>query len=107
LYAKDLSVGFIYRDGVPEEALYLFDWLVVDPDSKLPQKLREEKFYIRNKKAKLIAYVSVGELEPTKEYYKEAKREWMLGDNPAWKSKIADVRREDYVNFLFEKVLTG
>lgn len=104
LYAKDLSVGFIYRDGVPEEALYLFDWLVVDPDSKLPQKLREEKFYIRNKKAKLIAYVSVGELEPTKEYYKEAKREWMLGDNPAWKSKIADVRREDYVNFLFEKV---
>ncbi|MFN3976955.1 MAG: endo alpha-1,4 polygalactosaminidase, partial [Aquificaceae bacterium] len=105
LYAKDgdLSVGFIYKDDVPEEAFYLFDWLVVDPDSRLPQKLKEEKFYIKNKRAKIIAYVSVGELEPTREYYREAKKEWILGDNPAWKSKIADVRKQDYVDFLFEK----
>ncbi|MFN3947721.1 MAG: bifunctional glycoside hydrolase 114/ polysaccharide deacetylase family protein, partial [Aquificaceae bacterium] len=102
-YAKDMSVGFIFKDKVPEEALYLFDWLVVDPDSRLPQKLREERFYIKKKRAKLIAYVSVGELEPTREYYKEAKKEWILGDNPAWKSKIADVRRDDYVDFYFEK----
>lgn len=38
-FAKDMSVGFmIYGDPIPEEALYVFDWLVVDPDSEHTKK---------------------------------------------------------------------
>lgn len=103
LYAKaqDLSVGFIYKHDIPEEAFYLFDWLVVDPDNFPLEKL-DEKFYIKNKKAKLIAYVSVGELEPYRSYYKKADKSWIIGENKGWNSKIADLRNSKYIDFLFE-----
>lgn len=103
-FAEDISVGFIYRHP-PEEALYLFDWLVVDPDNFSWEKLNE-KFYIKNKKSKLIAYVSLGEIEPYRSYYKEIKKEWILGENKAWKTYIADIRNKEYQRFLLEKVIS-
>jgi uncharacterized protein (TIGR01370 family) len=102
-YGKDLSVGFIYREP-PEEAFYLYDWLVVDPDNFSFEKLKE-KYYIKNKKAKLFAYVSVGEIEPYRKYYKEMDKSWTIGENKDWKTYIADIRKKEYREFLINKVL--
>lgn len=102
-YGKDIAVGFIYREP-PEEAFYLYDWLVVDPDNFSWEKF-DEKFYIKNRKAKLIAYVSLGEIEPYRSYYKEIKKDWILGENKAWKTYIADIRNKEYQKFLIEKVI--
>ncbi|MBX0312616.1 MAG: endo alpha-1,4 polygalactosaminidase [Sulfurihydrogenibium sp.] len=102
-YGKDLSIGFIYREP-PEEAFYLYDWLVVDPDNFSFEKLKE-KYYIKNKKAKLFAYVSVGEIEPYRKYYKEIDKSWIIGENKDWKTYIADIRKKEYREFLINKVL--
>jgi len=103
-FAKDMSVGFmIYGDPIPEEALYVFDWLVVDPDSEHTKKVMTT-FYLKNRKAKLIAYVSVGEAEPYREYYKEIPKEWILGKNEVWNSYVVDIRKEEYIKFLLDRV---
>ncbi len=102
--SADISVGFIYKHP-PEEAFYLFDWLVVDPDTFSWEKF-DEKYYIKNKKSKLIAYVSLGEIEPYRDYYKEIKKEWILGENKAWKTYIADIRNKEYQKFLIDKVIS-
>jgi len=102
-YGKDLSVGFIYREP-PEEAFYLYDWLVVDPDNFSFEKLKE-KYYIKNKKPKLFAYVSVGEIEPYRKYYKETDKSWIIGKNKDWKTYVADIRKKEYRKFLINKVL--
>lgn len=101
-WARDISVGFlIYGDPLPKKALYVFDWLIVNPDSLHIDGLR-----YRAIKPKLIAYVSIGEVEPYREYFKDLKKEWILGDNITWKSKIVDIRRDDYVEFLLKKVFS-
>jgi len=102
-HGKDLSVGFIYREP-PEEAFYLYDWLVVDPDNFSFEKLKE-KYYIKNKKPKLFAYVSVEEIEPYRKYYKETDKSWIIGKNEDWKTYIADIRKKEYREFLINKVL--
>jgi len=102
-HGKDLSVGFIYVEP-PEEAFYLYDWLVVDPDNFSFEKLKE-KYYIKNKKPKLFAYVSVEEIEPYRKYYKETDKSWIIGKNKDWKTYIADIRKKEYREFLINKVL--
>jgi len=102
-HGKDLSVGFIYVEP-PEEAFYLYDWLVVDPDNFSFEKLKE-KYYIKNKKPKLFAYVSVGEIEPYRKYYKETDKSWIIGKNKDWKTYVADIRKKEYREFLINKVL--
>ncbi|MCX8060647.1 MAG: endo alpha-1,4 polygalactosaminidase, partial [Aquificaceae bacterium] len=101
---RHLSVGFmIYGDPIPEEALYAFDWLVVDPDSPHTKRVMN-MFYLKNRRAKLVAYVSVGEAEPYREYFKEVKGECMLGENKVWKSMVLDLRREECMDFLLRRV---
>lgn len=105
--AKDMYVGFmIYGDPIPEEALYAFDWLVVDPDSPHTKRLLHA-FYLKNRKAKLIAYVSIGEAEPYRQHFKEIPKEWLLGENKVWKSHVIDLRNDNYIEFLLQKVFPG
>ncbi len=104
VWAENISVGFIYKQP-PEEAFYLYDWLVVDPDNFSFEKLNE-KFYIKNKKSKLFAYVSIGEIEPYRSYYKDIKKEWILGENKDWKTYIADLRNKGYMEFLINNVMS-
>ncbi|MEO2069106.1 MAG: endo alpha-1,4 polygalactosaminidase, partial [Desulfurobacteriaceae bacterium] len=95
------SVAVMYS-SLPEEILYLYDWIIVDPDT-FPLKKIKEKFYMK-KHGKLIAYVSIGEVSPTRSYFKQIKKSWMLGKNKVWKSFVLDLRKEDCGNFLIEKV---
>ncbi len=104
-WSENISVGFIYKQP-PEEAFYLYDWLVVDPDNFSFEKLNE-KFYIKNKKSKLFAYVSIGEVEPNRKYYKDIKKDWILGENKDWKTYIIDLRNKDCREFLIRNVLSN
>ncbi len=102
--AEPRCVAVYYNSGLPEEALYLYDWLIVDPDS-FPMEGLRERFYIKNRRARLIAYVSVGELEPHRKYFTGASKDWFIGRNKAWGTFIADLREPRYRRFLFERVI--
>ncbi|MDW8294092.1 MAG: endo alpha-1,4 polygalactosaminidase [Aquificaceae bacterium] len=102
--AEELSVGFmIYGEPIPEEALYAFDWLVLEPESPHTKRVMKT-FYLSNRKAKLIAYISVGEIGEYRDYFRKVKSEWLLGKNKVWNSFVTDLRAEGYVNFLLYEV---
>ncbi|MFN3870140.1 MAG: endo alpha-1,4 polygalactosaminidase [Aquificaceae bacterium] len=96
---ESLSIGFIYGDSIPEEALSLFNWLVIEHDTGISQS-------IRGKVLKLLAYVSVGEANPGSSYFNEIEDDWVLGENTAWGSKILDVRKEEYRDFFFNRIIS-
>lgn len=104
--AENLSVGFIYINSQQvkknQYLLSKFDWLGVDPDDFDIHELKNTFKHKRN--TKVIAYVSVGEVEPYRKYYRNVDKRWIIGYNRGWKSWIADVRDRDYINFLFENV---
>lgn len=101
-YAGVNSVAFIYKGNIPDEAFYLYDWLVVDPDSFSMPKFKKERFYIK-KRAKIIAYVSIGELDPYRPYFSEINKEWIIGENKAWHTYIADLKKASYQDFLINR----
>ncbi|GAB6072218.1 bifunctional glycoside hydrolase 114/ polysaccharide deacetylase family protein [Venenivibrio stagnispumantis] len=91
---ENLNCGvlFYYKDKPPPEAVKLFDYIVVDPD------------VVNKAEKKYVAYLSVGEIEPYRNYYKNIKKEWIIGENKVWKSYIADVSNQDYIAFLMKLV---
>ncbi|WP_457680833.1 bifunctional glycoside hydrolase 114/ polysaccharide deacetylase family protein [Thermovibrio sp.] len=94
------SVAFIYSEP-PDQLLYTYDWVVVDPDNFTP-KMIKERFYLK-KRGKIIAYFSLGEAEPFRKYFKDFKKEWFIGKNKVWNSYIVDLRNEECFNFLLKK----
>ncbi|RSN77394.1 MAG: hypothetical protein DSO07_03015 [Thermoproteota archaeon] len=79
---------------IPQEILRTHDWVIVDPDNP---------FVNKSGGAKLIAYISVGEIEEHRSYFNEIKN-YAIGYNSVWKSYIADVRNPEYRKFLIERV---
>lgn len=93
-------VAFFYGSKpIPDDLLYAYDWLVVSPENPHLKPIRE-KFYMK-KRGKLIAYLSVGELRKG-EITPELEGA-VLGENPVWKTKVMDLRKDIYRNFLVEK----
>ncbi|WP_457642048.1 endo alpha-1,4 polygalactosaminidase [Persephonella sp.] len=96
VYGRELpgSVCFYYDSNPPQELFYLCDWLILDPGFQIK----------KTGYSKIFAYVSIGEGESYREYFNELKKEWILGENKYWKTKILDIRDEDLQDFLIEKV---
>lgn len=101
---EDFSFALIYyTHKFPEYVYQKYDILVVDPDG-FPLNKIKQKYYKNNTKRKILAYVSIGEVEPYREYYKKVRKSWILGDNKGWVSKVADLRKREYQDFLIENV---
>jgi len=90
-------VCFYYHDNPPQEIYKFCDWLVVDPQN--------QNVYKKNSKAELIAYVSIGEIRNDDPRIKDIRKEWIIGENKAWKTKVLDIRNPQYQNYLLRVVL--
>ncbi|NPB06981.1 MAG: polysaccharide deacetylase [Aquificae bacterium] len=100
LFAKPECVMFLYdRKPLPDYFLQAYDWVVLPPENETPAALKERSFYLK-KKAKLLAYLSVGELRPEeKELFKELQR----GGSERWGSAFVDFRSERYRSWLLKR----
>lgn len=98
--AAPFSVAFYYAEKPPLDELHAFDIVVVDPDSVgiLPEQYKSAH-------SELFAYVSVGEADPQRRFYKQIRSEWLLGDNPAWKSKLVDLANPAWRAFFLDQVV--
>ena len=93
------SVAFFYASNPPVNELKAFDVVVVDPDSGLtPAKYGQGP-------SQLFAYVSVGEAESNRPYYKQFETTWLIGENKAWKSKVVDVSNPGWQAFFLDKII--
>ncbi|WP_457567505.1 endo alpha-1,4 polygalactosaminidase [Desulfurobacterium sp.] len=101
-YANDKPAVAIMYSNPPEEILYLYDWIIVDP-STFDMKFHKERFYMK-RHGKLIAYVSIGEDNGEGTFPAEIEKTCIIGKNKMWKSNIIDIRKAKCREFLYKKI---
>ncbi len=91
------TVALHYGSQPPIDALRSFDLVVLDPDSTArPATLPRPTEW--------AAYVSVGEVLPSRPWAKGIKPEWVVGENAGWRSRVLDVAAPGYAGFMVEQV---
>ncbi len=93
------STAFYYAPDPPLDELSQFDRLVLEPDNIQAAELQA----LTDRGAVAFAYLSVGEVGPTRAYASELDPRWILGKNPAWDSDVLDLANPDLRNFLLTR----
>jgi len=99
--AAPTNVGFYYGNEAPIGSLYAYDWLVMQAD-----RVTDARLDLLNKSnARPIAYLSAGEMARSHQAATSLRKDWILGENKAWKSLVLDIRRADVRGFMVEKLV--
>jgi polysaccharide biosynthesis protein PelA len=93
------SVAFFYGQPVPLDALSGFDAVVVEPDSGFDPAAQQGGH------TAWFAYVSVGEVSPQRQYYAAMPKEWLVGHNAAWASRVVDQDAPGWPAFYVRQVI--
>ncbi len=94
------SAVVYYGDSHPYEMLGAFDIIITDPAN-----VDVSSFGFKLYKDKIFAYISIGEVNKNRSYYKSIKKRWVKSENRLWKSLILDISNREYQNFLINRVL--
>jgi len=94
------SAVVYYANNHPFELLGSFDIIILDSANTDSSSHGFKKY-----KDKIFAYVSIGEVNKNRSYYKMIKKEWIKSENRVWKSKVVDISNKDYQKFLIDVVL--
>ncbi|MFO1390750.1 MAG: bifunctional glycoside hydrolase 114/ polysaccharide deacetylase family protein [Agitococcus sp.] len=94
------SVALFYGANPPLAELRAFDVAVVDPNHANihPQSYNSQY-------SQLFAYVSVGEVHPSKPYFKQIPKSWLKSQNQAWQSTIIDQSVTEWPQFFANTVI--
>lgn len=93
------NVAFHYGARPPADLLQAFDVAVVEPDSGFdPRKAKTPK-------TDWFAYVSVGEVLPSRAYFKDIPQAWLTGRNDAWNARVVDQAADGWPAFYVDKVI--
>lgn len=93
------NIAFFYGANPPWDELSAFEAVVVEP-GHVPDPQR-----VARRGTELYAYVSVGEVQPSRPYFKEIPTAWRSGANPAWGSIVIDQAQEEWPAFFAERVV--
>ncbi len=95
------AVAFFYGANPPWNELQAFDSVVVDPDHvPQPTNLRKKLPHTH-----LVAYVALGEVQPSRAYASGIPKTWLLGENKDWGSRVIDQAQPAWSAFFVEKVI--
>lgn len=98
---KDISVALCYADNPPVDGLSQFDWAVVDADAQF-----DPKNVPSNSNTLWLSYISVGEAESYRSYYKQFPKSWFMGDNSEWESQIINQTAPGWPDFFINTIAT-
>ena len=93
------SVAFFYGAKPPWNELKAFDTVVVEPDHVA------DPVAVARDKTALAAYVSVGEVHPTRSYANRIPKTWLRGKNKDWGSLVIDQSQADWPAFFTEAAI--
>lgn len=93
------SIAFHYGENPPVDALQAFDIAVVEPDSGFDPRRANTPH------TAWFAYVSVGEVLPGRQYFKDIPKGWLSGSNDAWQATVVDQAAEGWPAFYVDKVI--
>jgi hypothetical protein len=95
------SFAFYYGTDIPWESLGAFDVAVVEPGNVSPAGWPHRL----NPDTTVAAYISVGEVHPTRSYFTQVRPEWRLGENTAWGSIVVDQAAPGWNAFYLAQVI--
>ena len=98
---KDKSTAVFYGTHLPTNVLSQYKRIIVEPDNVKA----EELMALRSKGGDVFAYVSIGEISPSRKWYKKIQKDWILGDNKVWDSKVMDLASSGWQDFLIDSVI--
>jgi hypothetical protein len=90
------NYAFVYSDNIDNTFINFYDKVVIDADNI-------NSIYAKRFPEKMVAYVSIGEIEPWRKSSKGYQKEWVISENRTWESLIADFKNESYQAFLFKR----
>ena len=93
------SVALFYGRHAPLDELRAFDVVVVEPDHGYDPQAYKTPF------SELFAYVSLGELHPSRSYFKDLPEAWKIGGNTAWGSVVIDQTQPDWAAFVADRLV--
>jgi len=93
----DAKYAFIYSKNIDDRFINFYDKVVVEADAV-------DNIYALRYPKKMVAYVSVGEIEPWRATETKYNKTWIISKNRTWNSLIADLRKEDYQAFIFKRI---
>lgn len=94
------SIAFFYASNPPLDELKAFDIAVVDPDN-----LGIAPAEYQSAHSTLFAYVSVGEADPKRAFFKKIDPAWLIGDNSNWGTRVVDLSNPAWRNFFLDQVV--
>lgn len=94
---KEIASYAVYYGRDPQELAKLadFDLAIVQPG--IP---RESLALLRANGVKVLAYLSLGEAEPGRDYGMPLPKEWVLGTNPNWGGFFIDANQEGWQTLI-------
>ena len=95
----DPTIAFHYGTHPPLEELAVYDWVVLEP------KAVGAGFADTLSPGRPIAYVAIGESNEHVQWADRTQESWVIGRNPAWKSRIMDMAAEGWTRLLLDEIL--
>jgi len=95
--SADERYAFVYSKNIDDRFVNFYDKVVVEADAI-------DNIYALRYPNKMVAYVSVGEIEPWRKTKTPYDPSWIISENKTWNSLIADLRKEAYQKFIFERI---
>ncbi len=98
-WGQEFSAAIFYGKSPPWDELKAFNVVVVEPDHGFHPK----EYQTAN--SELFAYVSLGEVLPTRAYAKHIPQAWIIGENTAWHSQIVNQAQDGWVEFVLTNLI--
>lgn len=95
------STAVFYADQPPLALLGQFQRVIVEADNLQTSELKR----LHQQQAQVFAYLSVGEVSPTRRWYKQVERSWVLGRNNVWDSDVLDLSNPEWQKFLLDQLV--
>ena len=84
-------------DGL--ETLQAYDLAIIQPETLNTEQLKE----LRDSGTLIVAYLSLGEAESYRPWFKKVKPDWILGENKNWGSLFVDVGQTGWQKLMIEQ----
>ena len=95
------STAVYYGPNLPTDVLSQYSRIIVEADNVKRHELDE----LRANGGDVFAYLSVGEVSPTRKWFNKIQPSWVLGDNRVWDSKVMDLSSAGWQKFMMESIV--
>ena len=95
------STAVFYGPNLPTDVLSQYSRIIVEADNVKQHELKA----LRANGGDVFAYLSVGEVSPTRKWFNKINQKWVLGDNRVWDSKVMDLSSPGWQEFVIKDIV--